>query len=110
MSSQNDVGCESVSNYLQVIVSGLENIPDLISLDIFPNPVYESLNIEFNTSSKLDFDIQVFHSNGKLTKERFVEVLGFQTIAFDFSELSAGVYFVKLKNSGQQSIQKIIKF
>jgi hypothetical protein len=105
----NDVGCESVSNYIQVILGGIGNIKGLASFSMFPNPVNDILNIELNTSESQHFKIQIIHANGQIMENRNIEILGVQNINFDLSELSSGVYFIRLKSNEEQLIQRIVK-
>lgn len=104
-----EVGCGAVSNYIQVIVSGVEDIAGLVSVSIHPNPVSHMLNLTLNTAETQDFDIQIIHANGQIELFKSIEISGLQTFSFDLSGLSSGVYFVRIKNNEDQLIRRIVK-
>ncbi len=105
----NDVGCESVSNYIQVIIEGIENITSLISFSVYPNPVNDILNIELNTSERQSFDVQIIHANGQVMTNKNIDILGLQNVTFNLSDLPSGVYFIQLKTDDKQAMQRFVK-
>lgn len=66
---------------------------------IYPNPADEILTINFNHNVNPNRQIQVFNSIGMLIKVVSVT----QTTQLDISDLSNGLYFVRLKNNPQQT-------
>jgi choice-of-anchor B domain-containing protein len=105
----NDVGCESVSNFIQVLIEGVENISGLTSFSMFPNPVSDLLIIELNSTESLSFELQIIDTHGKILKSKGVDILDFEQVTFDLRELPSGVYFVRLKTNEKQMIQRIVK-
>ena len=105
----NEFGCESVSNYIQVLIEGLGNIEGLSTFSLFPNPVEDILNIEISTTERLNFDIKIIHANGQVIENSKVETYGQQNISFDLNELASGVYMIKLQSEGNQIIKRFVK-
>jgi len=76
---------------------------------IYPNPSFESFKISLNTTSTDDISIELFDLLGRSVKQnRFTGQASFsQTI--NTTELSSGIYLVKV-SQGQRSVtQKLIK-
>ncbi len=82
------------------VCSGIDD-NNLTSVNIFPNPFYES--IQFSYADK--FDVYVFDSTGKLVYEKkdVHSMLSFG------SELNAGVYVVKLMTSKGEYKKIVVK-
>lgn len=79
--------------------------PDLSSIDIFPNPSKELLNLELKSSIPLQATIKDISGKSLISKQvsRGINQL-------DISELPAGTYFVEiLDNKGNSQIKKIVK-
>lgn len=68
---------------------------------LFPNPANETLTINFDQNKNRQ--IQIFNSIGMLIKEVSVT----QTTQLDVSDLSNGLYFVRLKNYPKQTTKFI---
>ena len=77
------------------------NIIDFETLrfNLYPNPTNDILNID---SQLLIEKVQVYNMQGVLVKESF-------TKSIDVSELSSGIYFIKVSNNVTSSTMKIIK-
>jgi uncharacterized protein (TIGR02145 family) len=75
---------------------------------IFPNPVFELLNIEYNTDNEAFKTINIFDSQGRLlAKEKAV----FPRQQIDFSKYSPGFYILEFINpSGKSRQVKIVKY
>ena len=76
-------------------------------LKIYPNPVKESLNLEFLSQAKID-RLQLFNISGKMVYERqgTLNRDGIHTI--DVSNLSSGVYFLTVRNQNEYFTKKVI--
>ncbi len=94
----------------EIVVSIDENefIQDII---LFPNPTDEELNIKFALSSSQKVIIQIQDVTGKVLQNNLVNANEGDNLVFiNTSDLSAGVYFMKLNTNGvQKTIQFIIK-
>jgi hypothetical protein len=79
--------------------SGLNEPTFENEFSIYPNPANEKLTINFYHNQNPNGQIQVFNSIGMLIKVVSVT----QTTQLDISDLSNGLYFVRLKNNPQQT-------
>lgn len=84
--------------------SGVNNLPDLKDFSVSPTFAVESIRISFSDNQEKQ-QIQVFNSMGMLVKELAVS----QSDQISVSELSSGMYFIRLKNRLQQTL-KFIKY
>ncbi|TVR76284.1 MAG: T9SS C-terminal target domain-containing protein [Chitinophagaceae bacterium] len=90
----------SVEESIQTV--DLENI-----VNIYPNPASTFINIEF---SNLDIsnrtDIEVFNIQGQLLRK--IENVNSRVYRVDVSDLSPGMYLIKVRNAITNQVQKLI--
>ncbi|MFZ4583061.1 MAG: T9SS type A sorting domain-containing protein [Paludibacter sp.] len=84
--------------------SGINNLPDLKDFSVTPTFAVESIRISFSDNQDKQ-QIQILNSMGILVKELAVS----QSDQISVSELSSGMYFIRMKNRLRQ-ILKFIKF
>jgi hypothetical protein len=88
----------------------LEDVQNLMDLLIFPNPSSGEISIAFDTRKKLDLNIKLVDISGRVVRDLGdrVSVSGKETLHMDLTDLSSGVYFLRLLNPAngiQESIQ-----
>ncbi|MEZ4805054.1 MAG: T9SS type A sorting domain-containing protein [Bacteroidia bacterium] len=78
---------------------------------VYPNPCKGQLNINFKTLSENEFNLQVVDLFGKVYRNlNNSDVNGQYQLSLDLSDLSNGVYFVKVINeTGNASTIKFVK-
>lgn len=78
-------------------------------VEIFPNPAFSYTILTFDNHQKLDYtEIQLMNSNGLITKNLKVSLKeGMNYIHIDLSDLSKGLFFIKLKGS-ESNFMKLI--
>ncbi|MEZ4805055.1 MAG: T9SS type A sorting domain-containing protein [Bacteroidia bacterium] len=78
---------------------------------VYPNPCKGQLNINFKTLSESEFNIQVVDLFGKVYRNLDnSDVNGQYQLSIDLSDLSNGIYFVKVINeTGNASTIKFVK-
>lgn len=93
------------TNVNNVSINELAAVSDVIA--VFPNPAINQLNIGLKTSTIEECEIQLIDLLGNIVSS--VKTFN-KSVSFDVSELAAGVYMVKLKDSvGRQYTSKFIK-
>ena len=79
------------------------------SMNIFPNPSNESVNIDFTLSSNVGGTIEMFDVNGKSV---FQHTINQNThtgiITVNTANLNAGVYFVKLSSQNTTDTRRLV--
>lgn len=78
-----------------------------LSFQVFPNPVSDMLTIVsgFDTS---EVNVSIFDVNGRLIMTENL-LLASERIVLNVSELSEGLYFVRIISNGVSSVKKILK-
>jgi Subtilase family/Secretion system C-terminal sorting domain len=80
------------------------------SLRAYPNPIINTLNLDFYSSKKDKAIIYVVDINGKTLKEIIVNItVGMQKITIDTRSLTKGVYTVKVMVDNKQLLTKVLK-
>lgn len=82
------------------------------NIKVYPNPLNEVGNIEFNLSSNEDAYLQIFNLNGQLVGEVTKSNLssGKNVISFDASELPRGTYVIRLTAGSMVETTKFVKY
>jgi photosystem II stability/assembly factor-like uncharacterized protein len=80
-------------NYKLSVFTGIPEYSQINSINVYPNPVSDALNIEFkNRTVVVNNKIQIINSIGEVVKEETNNLSGNQTISIN--DLPNGVYFV----------------
>jgi hypothetical protein len=92
--------------------SGINDISNKISsLQIFPNPANQEFRISFSMKESNTVSAQLYSLEGRNIKNLLSETLQQVNFnrAFDITDLSSGIYLVKLKVGDSFTTQKIVK-
>ena len=93
-----------------VVMNETNSEKDFKIIDIYPNPFNPSTTIEFKLHVSSDIQIHVFDQKGNLIKTLLDQYVnkGNYDIEFDGSELSSGIYFVRLNADNYAECKKIL--
>jgi PKD repeat protein len=88
---------------------GVNDVAESISLNIYPNPTQGLTNLSFTLDKPSSLSIQVFDMLGKLALAPFASKVsdGNQNISVDMSQLSKGMYTLRLEVDGKVVNRKI---
>ncbi|MBA5629641.1 T9SS type A sorting domain-containing protein [Moheibacter lacus] len=95
-------GCESEALRVETEELGLSS-SELANFSFYPNPVKEVMNLK-NASSILQ--VEIYNLAGKLV---YTKSLNAKQAALDLSQLSSGVYVMKITTENQMKTIKILK-
>ncbi len=94
-------GCESeLSEPYYYVFSGLTLPDEAAGLRIFPNPTNGIVNFDYPDSEFYDATVAVVSSYGKVVEKRKL------TPVMDFSNLSSGIYLMKIYTSANRLISR----
>ncbi len=100
----------SFENYIAVGTCDYENSSFEINLSNYPNPFNSSTNITFFIPYGQKIILEIFDCNGRnvgtLIDSYYDQ--GYHEFRFDSTQLSTGVYFVKLVHSNRIEVNKLI--
>jgi len=99
-------GCTAIATTTISVGLIISDKETKMNLTIFPNPVEESALIKFSNPGQQMVQVQLFDLSGKMI--RIIETKNDQTV-LNLSELSQGMYTVKLINSTHFEGLKLIK-
>lgn len=78
-------------------------------MNVFPNPVSDKLNVNFNSSAEGIFTFKVFDLIGKNVMNTFQKgIKGMNAFEVNLSELNRGIYFIEVSNGTERELKKII--
>ena len=78
--------------------SSVDILEDL-ALNLFPNPTNDKLNIQINTTSQDDLQLNILNHLGQLIKTKHLTEQDLNSrITFDVSTFDSGLYFLNVKN------------
>ncbi len=103
----NALGCKAFSNTQYVTTVGIEDYSLLNGISLSPNPAKDVLNINNNNSDVKLISYSILNSLGQAVKKGTLEVSNFKTENITISNLSIGLYALKL-TTGEKS--KTISF
>ena len=81
-----------------------------VSVNLYPNPANQSIQIDCEMSENTQAQIQVYDNIGQLVKNMTNIELheGTQTLNVDVSDLPAGMYFCALQSNEWQTVKKFV--
>ena len=94
---------------------GIVNVTDplsindynIIQLDVYPNPASEIVNIKLNILNEVA-DLEIYNMLGKVVMKKSYD-FNSGNLPLNISELSSGVYILKVSNSDSSSFKRFIK-
>lgn len=90
---------------------GIEENAEALSLNIFPNPTQGNININFITQRSSNISVRVYDMLGKLVLPSYSSKVGTgnQNLNLDMSQLTQGLYMLRLEVDGKTVVKKITR-
>jgi hypothetical protein len=103
-------GCSSeVSNEIYVVMTGMENHSDDMTVALYPNPSNGQFTIRVHSVRQEKYDLKVINNLGLSVYElKDVPGNGSTEQILDLRSVAAGVYWIVLRNDNTNMIKKII--
>ena len=79
----------------------------MVNAQIFPNPANDYIQIKLNTPSQETTEVTIINALGKVVKTEYINSVN-SNKQISTSDLSRGVYFVKLKNVNSTLSEQVI--
>lgn len=91
-------------------ITGIKNIDREIAGQLYPNPVVNELNIELNAAKADNITLQVYNYSGQLVYSGNDKLnTGNNNVKLDASQLSSGVYIVKISGNNVYKTMRFVK-
>ncbi len=93
----NDCGSITINQQVTIVGTGIETLADGTSLELYPNPATETINIAYNGSKTQKLMVRVVNVSGQIVYTDAVgQYTGQYKNTIDLSYVAKGVYFIQL--------------
>jgi len=93
-----------------VTVNAVTEIKSALDVNIYPNPLSDAGLIALTNVENGTYALSVFDEQGKEISQRAIEVTsGSQIISLNTSVWATGIYLVKIANSHNEKVMKVVK-
>lgn len=105
-------GCVSpASNVVNISIVGIDEIGNPNQLSIYPNPSNGDFTIEFNSDNKSTYGLEITNALGELLyQEEIKDFKGEYTKLLNVGKGISGIYTLRLINTKNQTVKKIIVY
>lgn len=87
---------------------GIEELPGLTGITIYPNPAEQDMMLEFNTLAPSSAQIELIDLSGRVVNREYTGVLQPGEHRFRIPHQSAGMYVLRLVGNGEPFSRKVI--
>ncbi|MBK7571608.1 MAG: T9SS type A sorting domain-containing protein [Bacteroidetes bacterium] len=102
-------GCTAGLNIPNVI-SAISELIDSRGTTLYPNPTTGDFELSFSAFAKSNATIEIINSIGQIMSSKIVQIYsGVNRISFDESELSEGIYTVRISVENQTITRQLLK-
>jgi hypothetical protein len=89
-------------------ITGVPDNSQVHSLDIYPNPASDKLNVAFRSETAENLNIKMINLSGQVVlEEASVNSAGNYHDVLDVKDLPAGMYFLELQSSSSKIVKKV---
>lgn len=101
----------TVSYYPDFVMVGTNEMEKVsANISVSPNPVDDQLILQYAGTIQESFQLDVVDATGRTIKDYgVVATAEIQTKSLDLSDLTAGIYFIRLRNTERFGVQRIVK-
>lgn len=106
----NSLGCSTVSTITTVNDVGVGEVPEMILLNVYPNPTNSDVTIEMNSAKETDLKFTLVNIAGQLVyAEELKNLNGVYKKNIQLKEYPNGIYFLQLITNDEVVTRKIVK-
>jgi len=104
-------GTFTYSNVVAVSVADTRMDEQKVTLDVYPNPVLNQINIDLTTEYDSDIDGGIYDAIGQVISKinKSSVTAGMTNMKVDVSDLPAGTYLLRMQVGKQVIFEKITK-
>lgn len=111
VTAKNIVASSNFSNIASIKMSGVGLSPNEVSINIFPNPTFEKLNITAdNLKNDVEYNLRVYDRNNRQIINQQIKLKQGQSFEVPLEKFSQGLYNVVISNSDTNITRKIFKY
>lgn len=90
------------------LTSGVEEIQSLQDFSVYPNPAADQVSVNLSFTTSTNVNVAVYDLVGQRVVNVFQGFVGNETLKFDGSLLSPGVYFIRVEADGGVTSKKLV--
>ena len=95
---------------IECIDNGLENKPQTIEFNVFPNPSREKLNLLMDCNSEAETFVKIYNPMGQSILEEKLDCLSGQTVhRMDLKGIPNGLYLIQISQDDKQITKRFLK-
>ena len=107
--STNNCGSDTIDYNIEITITEIEDIADISNLEIYPNPVCETLYISFSNSDEIIKNIELFDILGNIIwVERDISKFSDYSGQINMKGFSKGVYYLRINMDNSFISEKVI--
>lgn len=107
----NPIGTSAYSNLEKIKISGTGLIEDKLNANVYPNPAFESLNIETaNLKVDRELTLKVYDRNNRQVLTKIFKSTGTDLFELPISNLGQGMYNVVITDGETSISKKVFKY
>ena len=97
------IGPDHINNAIAV-----ESSETIEMIRTYPNPTYDELNVEINSTMEDNVQMMIVDAQGRLMSNKLINLSkGNQNLKVDVSDYNAGLYFLHVVSGDQKFVEKI---
>lgn len=100
-------GCSDDTS-VTIVFTSLDLIETMTSFDVFPNPTNTTANVVLAFEEALDVNVELVNVLGQVIFTDRQEGATSVNLSYDVSDLSAGVYMVRIMANGQKTSRRLV--
>ena len=78
------------------------------AITVYPNPTSGKVNVSYTLTNNQPMTIEVTNSIGAIVANKTVTGGGLGVAELNLSDVTSGVYFVRLTNNGETTVKKLV--
>ena len=99
-------GCKSLSSSETITVLGITSLSSNAGFQIYPNPANDHLMLVWNEGDIWETPVEISDIRGRLILSFKRTVIGGETSILDITQLSGGVYLIKVKGTVKRFVKE----
>lgn len=102
-------GCSTTSTQVINFVSGVQEQGLVNAMTLYPNPANDNMNVEINMNDNSDVQVVAFDLSGQvLVNENKNLAAGKNTLTYDVTAWSNGIYFIRVTSGNSVNTMKVV--
>lgn len=97
-------------NTNNIVLTDVEDIPEINSFNVYPNPFTSFIDLEFELSQTAELSIKLYNSNGVLMSSYDHSNLNNGRKKIQTNEFVPGLYFIHIQHKNGSIIRRIVKY